>query len=181
MGILRSAAARIVSPARTPSPPLYVGMPTSRPISMEKYAMVLLVSTWFSYLHRRLLPMPPEQAGRPPARPSPGHGPCTAPQWHGRSPTSFLAEALPAVQVGVQPSSPTSAYASRSSAPSCPTSVVASRRPSCHRLARRSSPYLHPSCPTACSSCRPFVPSSRPSVSSARASWGQRGSAPPCA
>src|SRR5215471_6010058 len=44
MGMVRSAAARIVSPARTPNPPLYVGMPTSRPISMEKYAMVLLVS-----------------------------------------------------------------------------------------------------------------------------------------
>ena len=40
----RSAAARTVSPARTPSPPLYVGMPTSSAISIEKYAMVLSVS-----------------------------------------------------------------------------------------------------------------------------------------
>src|SRR5256712_3355066 len=44
MGMLRSAAARIVSPASTPGPPLYVGMPTSSAISMEKYAMVLSVS-----------------------------------------------------------------------------------------------------------------------------------------
>src|SRR5215510_2351265 len=46
MGILRSAAARSVSPARTPSPPLYMGIPTSSAISMEKYAIVLLVSIW---------------------------------------------------------------------------------------------------------------------------------------
>jgi hypothetical protein len=40
---LRSAAARIVSPARTPKPPLYVGSPSSNPISMEKYAIGLFV------------------------------------------------------------------------------------------------------------------------------------------
>src|SRR5215470_13642588 len=44
MGSLRSAAARTVSPARTPSPPLYVGIPTSSAISIEKYATVLSVS-----------------------------------------------------------------------------------------------------------------------------------------
>jgi hypothetical protein len=33
-----SAAARTVSPANTPSPPLYVGMAFSNAISMEKYA-----------------------------------------------------------------------------------------------------------------------------------------------
>src|SRR5689334_21086579 len=38
MGTPRSAAARNVSPARTPSPPLYVGMLVMSPISIEKYA-----------------------------------------------------------------------------------------------------------------------------------------------
>src|SRR5437867_12620005 len=68
MGILRSAAARIVSPARTPSPPLYVGMPTSRPISMEKYAMVLLVSIGspcMAYTVRRSsVPLPDRRSDR---------------------------------------------------------------------------------------------------------------------
>src|SRR5947209_4173414 len=35
-----SAAERSVSPASTPSPPLYVGIACSRQISMEKYATV---------------------------------------------------------------------------------------------------------------------------------------------
>src|SRR5688572_28832515 len=37
----RSAAERSVSTARTPRPPLYVGIACSRQISMEKYAMVV--------------------------------------------------------------------------------------------------------------------------------------------
>lgn len=36
---LRSAADRIVSPARTPRPPLYVGIRGSMPVFMEKWAM----------------------------------------------------------------------------------------------------------------------------------------------
>src|SRR5579859_7715378 len=38
MGRRKSAAARMVSPARTPRPPLYDGMLFSRAISIEKYA-----------------------------------------------------------------------------------------------------------------------------------------------
>jgi hypothetical protein len=40
IGTRRSAADRIVSPASTPSPPLYVGISERRPISIEKYAIV---------------------------------------------------------------------------------------------------------------------------------------------
>src|SRR5262245_15307656 len=49
MGSPKSAAARNVSPANTPSPPLYVGRAVSRPISIEKYAIVsvvLNICTW---------------------------------------------------------------------------------------------------------------------------------------
>src|SRR3989442_10862012 len=40
MGACRSAAARRLSRARTPSPPLYVGMAGSSPTSIEMYAIL---------------------------------------------------------------------------------------------------------------------------------------------
>src|SRR5690242_6504621 len=46
-GNARSAADRSVSPARTPSPPLYVGIAESRAISMEKYATMVFDAETF--------------------------------------------------------------------------------------------------------------------------------------
>jgi hypothetical protein len=44
-----STAERSVSPARTPRPPLYVGIPCSRQISIEKYATVELIEASVIY------------------------------------------------------------------------------------------------------------------------------------